>query len=136
MQPVNTPETVTEPTGKQRADETQQVAENRDGVGNDPSDYPAGQANGHPGSDGNQVSAVHTVRAAEETNVDVLEPDVAVDYTSTNDLQGINDRTLRMDVKKLDNVQSGWQYRKRSSSEEDQQIPAPERSRPGRHSSR
>lgn len=86
VQPVHTTKTVTEPTSEQRANQTQQITEDGNGIGNDPGNNPAGKTNANPGANGNQVTLVHAVSAAEQTDVDVLKTDVAVDDTSTDNL--------------------------------------------------
>ena len=72
VQPVDARKTITEPTGEEGADQTQQVAEHGDRIGNDPGDDPARHTNRHPGSNGGQVAAVHAVGSAEDADVDVL----------------------------------------------------------------
>lgn len=48
VQPVHATETVTEPTGEERADQTQKIIEHWNGVGDDPGDNPAGQTDRYP----------------------------------------------------------------------------------------
>jgi hypothetical protein len=67
-------------------DQAQQVAEYRNGFGDDPGQDPQGQGNAHPGADGNPVALVHAVRSTENPNVDILEGNVAVDDTRNDDL--------------------------------------------------
>ena len=86
VQPVGTRQTETEPTGKQRTDQTDQVAERWDTLADDPSNHPAGHANTDPGSHGDPVVLVHTSRLAEDAHIDVLKTNMSVDHTSTNTL--------------------------------------------------
>lgn len=86
MQPVHTTQTVTEPTSEQRANQTQQITEDGNGIGNDPGDNPASKSDANPGANSNHVTLVHAVSATEHTDVDVLKTDVAVDDTSTDNL--------------------------------------------------
>jgi hypothetical protein len=90
VQPVNTSKTIAEPTSEEGTDQTEKVAEDWDGVGDDPSDDPAAHADSHPGSDRCKVAAVHAVSSAEETDVDVFQTNVAVDNTGTDDLGNIS----------------------------------------------
>jgi hypothetical protein len=102
VQPVDTTKTVTEPTSKQRADQRQEIAEHRNSVSNDPGDDPTGECDGNPGSDGSQVALVHAIGSTEEADIDVLETDMAVDNTSTNNLKlSVYER----ESSKRDNVQ-------------------------------
>jgi hypothetical protein len=87
VQPVHTTKTVTEPTSKQRADQRQKIAEDGNSISNDPGDDPAGECDGNPGSDGSQVALVHAIGSTEEADIDVLETNVTVDDTSTNNLK-------------------------------------------------
>lgn len=87
VQPVHTTKTVTEPTSKQGANKAQQIAENGNGIGNDPGNDPASKSNTNPRANGNCVTLLHAVSAAEHADVNVLETDVAVDDTSTNNLR-------------------------------------------------
>jgi hypothetical protein len=91
VQPVDTGETVTEPGSEQGANQTQQVAEDGDSVGDNPGNDPAGETDENPGAVRGQVAAVHTVSAAEETDVDVLKTNVTVDDTGTNNLSNVSD---------------------------------------------
>jgi hypothetical protein len=86
VQPVHTTKAVTEPTSEKRANQTQQVTEDRNSIGNDPGDHPASQGNGNPGANGCQITLVHAVSSSEDADVDVLETNVAVDDTGTDDL--------------------------------------------------
>lgn len=86
MQPVHTAQSVTEPTSEQRADQTEQVTEDGNSIGDDPGNHPASETNGDPGSNGNQITLMHAVSSTEQTDVDVLETNVAVDDTSTDNL--------------------------------------------------
>ena len=90
VQPVNTSKTVTEPTSEEGTDQTEEVAEYWDGIGDDPSDNPAAHADGDPGSDGCKVTAVHAVCSAEETDVDVFQANVAVHDSSTDNLKNVS----------------------------------------------
>lgn len=85
VQPVNTGQTVAEPGGEQRTDQTVEVTEDRDGLGNDPGDNPAGNSETEPEADRALVLLVHQTGVGAETEVDVLQPDVAVDDTGADD---------------------------------------------------
>lgn len=86
VQPVHTAKTVTEPTSKQRTNQTQQITEDGNGIGNNPGNNPAGKSNANPGANSNPVTLVHAVSAAEYADIDILKTDVAVDNTSTDNL--------------------------------------------------
>ena len=66
--------------------QTEEIAEDRNGIGNDPGDDPACHTDGNPRANSNKVSLVHAVSATENPDIDVLETNVAVDNTSTNNL--------------------------------------------------
>lgn len=85
VQPVDTAETVAEPTGEEGADQTVQVAEDGDGFGDDPGDNPAGDAETEPKADRAPVVLVHQVGLGADAEVDVLQTDVAVDDAGTHD---------------------------------------------------
>lgn len=89
VQPINTSKTVAEPTSEEGTDQTEKVAKDWNGIGDDPSDDPAADADGHPGSDGCEVSAVHTVCSAEETDIDVFQTNVAVHNAGTDNLGNV-----------------------------------------------
>lgn len=67
-------------------DKTEQVAEDRDRVRNDPGNDPAGQADGNPRANRHEIPAMHAVCSAEDSDVDVLEANVAVDHAGANNL--------------------------------------------------
>lgn len=95
VQPVGTRQTKTEPTGKQRTDETDQVAERGDTLADDPGNHPAGHANANPGSHRDPVVLVHATRLAEDAHVDVLETNMSVDHTGTDNLHTIRTNPRR-----------------------------------------
>ena len=69
-------------------DQTQQVAECRDTLSDDPCDDPAGQSNAHPRSNRDEVALAHALRrVAEDTDIEVLETDMAVDHSGTDNLE-------------------------------------------------
>ena len=101
VQPVHTTKTVTEPTSEQGADQTQQIAENGNGIGNDPGNDPASKSNTNPGANGNCVTLVHAISATEQADVNILETDVAVDDTSTNNLRkSVGEREIMLNTGK------------------------------------
>ena len=85
MQPVDTTETVGEPTSEQSTDQTVQVTEDGNGFGNDPGNHPAGDTEGNPDSNGLVAALVNQVGLGAEAEVDVLETNVAVDDTGADD---------------------------------------------------
>ena len=78
-----------EPTGKQRRNQTQQVVKHRNRLGNDPRYRPQHKSNHHPRPDRQQTALVHPVRTPEEPDVDVLACDVAVDHACYHDLHSL-----------------------------------------------
>lgn len=67
-------------------DQTQEVVEHRDRLSNDPRDNPQHQADEKPGSRGDQILLVHAVGFAEESHVDILCSNVAVDNSTDDNL--------------------------------------------------
>lgn len=80
------PQLTSKPTRKKRRNQTQQIIENRNRLGDNPRQDPDCESNSHPGSCGDQIARVHAIAVAEETDVDVFTGDVAVDYTGGDDL--------------------------------------------------
>ena len=68
--------------------QTQQVVEHGDRLGNNPGNNPDAQADGHPSAGGQQCSLMHVVRtlATENSNVDILGCHVAEHNTGNNNL--------------------------------------------------
>lgn len=104
-----------EPTGKERTDQTQQVAKGGNPLGNDPGNDPADQANSHPGADGDEIALAHALGVlAPDANVEVFETDMAVDHASTDNLvvsQPEDRQKLRNGDTPLE-----WQFHKQPSS--------------------
>jgi hypothetical protein len=101
VQPVHTTKTVTEPTSEQGANQTQQIAENGNCIGNDPRNDPASESNTDPRANGNCVTLVHAISATEQADVNVLETYVTVDDTSTNDLwTSVGERKIELNREK------------------------------------
>lgn len=67
-------------------DETQQVIENGDWLGNNPRDNPHANADGHPGADREEATAVHLIGSTEKAHVDVFACNVAQHDTWKNSL--------------------------------------------------
>lgn len=74
--------------GNQTYNQTEQVVEHRNRLGNDPSDGPSAQGNSNPGSECERAVLVHVVGAiaAEDTNINVLAGNVTKDNTGNNHL--------------------------------------------------
>lgn len=72
VEPENAGQTVGEPACEEGCDETEQVAEDRDRLGDDPSYNPEDASDGDPGADGNEIALVHAVGTTEDTQVDVF----------------------------------------------------------------
>jgi hypothetical protein len=68
--------------------QTQQVIEHRDRLGNNPRNSPGGKANCNPSTSGQQTPLVHVVGAlaTEDADVDILASNVTEDNTGDNDL--------------------------------------------------
>lgn len=81
-EPEDTGKTVREPTGKQSADETQKVVEDRDGLGDDHGKSPDTESDTNPGKGGKLCTADHVLGVAEDSLEDVGGGNVAVDDTS------------------------------------------------------
>lgn len=79
VQPVDTTETVAKPAREESTDQTVQVAEDGDGLGNNPGDNPAADAETEPEADGLPTAGVEQVRFCAQTEVDVLQANVPVD---------------------------------------------------------
>jgi hypothetical protein len=84
VQPVDTGETVAEPGSEESTDQTVQITEDRNGLGDDPRNNPARNSKSDPETDGALVTLVHQARLGAETEVNVLQANVAVDDTGTN----------------------------------------------------
>lgn len=84
VEPVDTTETVAEPTSKESADQTVQVAEDRNGLSDDPSDNPAGNAEAEPETNRAPVALVHQARLGGKAEVNILQTNVTVHHTGTD----------------------------------------------------
>jgi hypothetical protein len=67
-------------------DQPVQVTEHRNGLCDDPGDNPARHTEPDPDSDRAFASAVDQIGLVAKTEIDVLETNVAVDHTSSNNL--------------------------------------------------
>ena len=72
------------PTSEERRDQTQQIIENRNSLGDNPRKQPHNRSDRNPGAGCDPVALVHAITVAEKTDVDVLAGDVAV-YDASND---------------------------------------------------
>lgn len=72
-------------------DKTQQVVENRDGLGNNPGNSPSAQGDANPGTKGQGAVLMHVVGAVatEDADIDVLASNMAKDNTSNDNLSDI-----------------------------------------------
>lgn len=72
--------------------QTEQLIEDRDGLGNDPGNEPHTESESHPRSNGQEASLMHVVRAlaTEDANVDVLAGNVAEDDTRNDNLSHVS----------------------------------------------
>lgn len=78
-QPENPGQPKTKPASKRRGDNTQEVVEYRDGLGDHHPEGPDAQGNEKPG-DGRQLGSPDGVlRVAEDTHEDILRCDVGID---------------------------------------------------------
>lgn len=84
-QPKDSTEAVGKPTSKQRSNQAEQVTEHGNGRGNNPRQDPQPESNTDPRSRGDPIALVHAVCTLEDTQVDILERDVAVDDTGDDD---------------------------------------------------
>ena len=80
-------------------DQSEEVAEHRDGGGNNPGKNPHGEGNANPRTPGDPVTLVHAVCAREDAQVDGLEGDVAVDDTGDDDLNMLVFQGSMIDVR-------------------------------------
>lgn len=106
VEPVDATEAVTEPTSKESAlnhvisgryeridglvqtyNKRVEVAEDRDGLGDNPGNQPAGQAQGDPDGDRAAAAAVDETRLGASAEVDILQADVTIHDTGTDNLQ-------------------------------------------------
>lgn len=71
--------------------QTQQIIEYWDRLGDDPRNGPGSEANCDPGTSGQQTPLVHVVRtlAAEDSDVDILAGNMAEDDTGDDDLLAV-----------------------------------------------
>ena len=67
-------------------DQAQEVIEHGNRLRDHPGDHPECQCDGNPCADGEEGSFMHMLGVSEETDVDVLGADVAVDHTCNNNL--------------------------------------------------
>lgn len=72
--------------GKETYDQTQKVAENRNSLCDNPRNDPEAESDCDPGADGDPVTFVHAIGAAEESYVYVFEGNVSVDDSCDDDL--------------------------------------------------
>lgn len=85
VQPEDTTEPEREPTSKQRTDQPQQIIKHRNRLRNNPRHRPQRKRDQRPHAITRQTLLTHPVRAAEQTDVDVLRRDVAVDHARDDD---------------------------------------------------
>jgi hypothetical protein len=69
-------------------DEGQQVAEDGDGLGDDPSKYPEHEADNVPRSAGDEIFLAHTIAAFPDADIDVLAINMSIDDAGDDDLYG------------------------------------------------
>lgn len=74
------------PTSEERRDQTQQVIENRNRLGDNPRKQPHNRSDRNPGAGCDPVALVYAIAVAEDTDVDVLARDVAVDDAGDDNL--------------------------------------------------
>lgn len=67
-------------------DQTEQIIEHRDGLCNDPGNNPDTEADGNPGSNGEEASAMHLVGSTEDAHVNVFARNMTQDDTGKNSL--------------------------------------------------
>jgi hypothetical protein len=107
MEPIDTTQPVAEPTGEERAlyfvsvcsnewgtgltyYQSIQITEYRNSLGNDPCDNPASDTETNPDPDGAFAAAVDKIRLVAETEIYVLEADVTINHTSSNNLKAVS----------------------------------------------
>lgn len=78
--------------GKTTYNQADNIGEAGNTLADNPSDDPAGHTNSNPGTNGDEVALRHAAGFPEDADVDVLETDVAVDDTGTDD--GRNGHTV------------------------------------------
>lgn len=83
--PEDTGKTVGEPTSKQSANETEEVIEDGDGLGDDHGQSPDTEGDTNPGESGKLGAADHVLGVAEDALEDVGGGDVSVDNTGDDD---------------------------------------------------
>lgn len=71
----------------QSYNQTQQIIEGGNRLGNNPRNDPADQTNCKPAAQRHPVSLAHSISVSEDPNIDVFQADVAIDYTRTDDLR-------------------------------------------------
>lgn len=89
-QPEDSRQTIREPTGKQGANETQEIVEDWDRFGNDERDGPDTKRNGNPCDARELGSSDHVLGVSEHAGEYVFGGDVSVDDTSDDDCRNSN----------------------------------------------
>lgn len=84
-QPKDPTQAIRKPTSKERRDQAEQVTKHGNRSGNNPRHGPQRKRNTDPRARSDPVTLVHAVRTLENTQVDILERDVAVDDTGDDD---------------------------------------------------
>lgn len=82
--PEDSRKAIREPTGEQGADESQQIVEDGDGLGNDHGDGPGCKSDTEPGKIGEFCSSNHVLGVAEKSGEDVGRGDMAVNDTGNH----------------------------------------------------
>lgn len=85
VEPTDTRKTVREPRSKESRDETEEIREDWNRLGNDPGDSPWSNCESDPRSSCNPTSAVQVFRSGENTEVDVFDSDVSKDNSCDDD---------------------------------------------------
>lgn len=67
--------------------QTQQIIEGRNGLGNNPSNDPADESNCEPAAQGHPVSLAHSISVSEDSNIDVFQADMPIHDTRTENLR-------------------------------------------------
>lgn len=96
----------TDPASEESSNQTQQIAEDGNGFGDNPRDDPAGQANCHPGPNGDKTILMQACRSTEDAHVYILACDMTEDDTSDDNLLRSKDPALEGGV--------GWMDGKRT----------------------
>lgn len=81
VKPKDTGKTESEPTDKESADQTEQVAEHGDGLGNDPGNDPEDDGQTDPDTNALPIPLVHQLGSTKHAHVNVLDGHVAQNHT-------------------------------------------------------